>query len=192
MRCSSCEFRFKQSVKRHFKETVFSGNKSASRFCSLSKRMLEAQAEVQFEDARTELRAFFDEKEKKQPLNNWLAWWITRKEHIFRAFKRKNAPESNPAEVVNSAWVTQKRTQLSLFESAVNDICDLITTKQMLKGYGDRSFEGGIGSSIQYLDKRKRARNDSVLTKIMRVSFSYENAQNECSLPRKKTKKGNT
>ena len=101
MRCSSCEFRFKQSVKRHFKETVFSGNKSASRFRSLSKRMLEAQAEVQFEDARTELRAFFDEKEKKQPLNNWLAWWITRKEHIFRAFKRKNAPESNLAEVVH-------------------------------------------------------------------------------------------
>ena len=72
--------------------------------------MLEAQTEVQFEDARTELRAFIDEKEKMQPLSNWLAWWVTRKEHIFRVFKRKNVPGSNLAEVVHSAWVTQKRT----------------------------------------------------------------------------------
>ena len=54
--------------------------------------MLEAQTEVQFEDARTELRAFIDEKEKRQSLSNWLTWWATRKKHIFRAFKRKNAP----------------------------------------------------------------------------------------------------
>ena len=54
------------------KETIFSGDKSTDRFRSLSKRMLEAQIEVQFEDSRTELRAFIDEKEKRQPLNNWL------------------------------------------------------------------------------------------------------------------------
>ena len=39
---------------------------------------------------------------------NWLAWCVTRKEHIFRAFKHKNIPESNLAEVAHSAWVTQK------------------------------------------------------------------------------------
>ena len=116
--------------------------------------MLEAQTEVQFEDARTELRAFIDEKEKRQPLSNWLAWWVTRKEHIFRAFKRKNAPISNLAEIVHSARFTQKRIQLSLFESAVDDICDMVTTKQMLKSYGDGSFGSGTGPSVQYLDKR--------------------------------------
>ena len=129
--------------------------------------MHEAQTEVQFEETRTELRAFIDEKEKWQPLSNWLAWWATRKGHIFSAFKSKNAPEFNLAEVVHSAWVTPKKTQLSLFESAVDDICDMITTKQMLKGYGDGSFGGGTGPSIQCLDKRKRARNDSILTRIM-------------------------
>ena len=72
--------------------------------------MLEAQNEFQLEDVRTELWAFIDEKEKRQSLSNWLAWWVTRKEHIFGAFKRKNAPESNLAEVVHSTWVTQKRT----------------------------------------------------------------------------------
>ena len=54
-RCSSCESHFKQSGNRRLKETIFSGDKSADRFRSLSKRMLEAQTEVQFEDARTEL-----------------------------------------------------------------------------------------------------------------------------------------
>ena len=53
-RCSSCEFHFKQSVNRHLKETVFSEYKSADRFCSLSKRMLDAQTVVQFEDVHPE------------------------------------------------------------------------------------------------------------------------------------------
>ena len=116
-RCSSCEFHFKQSVNRRLKETVFLGGKSDDRFRSLSKRMLEAQTEVQFEDARTELRAFIDEKEKRQPLSNWLAWWVTRKEHIFGAFKRKNAPGSNLGEVVHSSWITQKKEHSSLYSN---------------------------------------------------------------------------
>ena len=76
-----------------------------------------------------------------------------------------------------------------MFESAVDYICDMITTKQMLKGYGDGSFGGGTGSSIQCLDKRERARNDFILTKIMQASSSYENAENACSPPRKKNKR---
>ena len=72
-RCSSSEFHFN----RRLNETVFSGDKQADRFRSLLKRMLEAQTEVQFEDTRTELREFIDEKEKWQPLSNWLAWWAT-------------------------------------------------------------------------------------------------------------------
>ena len=77
-RCNSCEFHFTQSVKKRLKDTVFSGDKSTDRFRSLSKRMLEAQTEVQLEEVRTELRAFIDEKEKRQPLSNWLAWWVIR------------------------------------------------------------------------------------------------------------------
>ena len=74
------------------KETVFPGDKSANRFRSLSERMLESQTEVQFEDACTEIKTFIGKKEKRQPLSNWFALWVTRKEHIFRAFKRKNLP----------------------------------------------------------------------------------------------------
>ena len=38
-------------------------------------------------------------KKKKQPLSNWLAWGVTRKDL---------------AEIVHSVWVAQKTTQLSL------------------------------------------------------------------------------
>ena len=118
--------------------------------------------------------------------------------YVYRAFKCKNAPESNIAELVHSVWVTKKKkkkAQLSLSESAVDYICDMITTKQMLKGYGEGSFRGGTGPSIQPLDKRERARNDSILTKIMQPSSSYVNAENEFSPHRKKKtkeKKANT
>ena len=44
----------------------------------------------------------------------------------------------------------------------VDDICDMITTKQMLKRYGDGSFGGRTGPSIQCLNKRKHARNGSI------------------------------
>ena len=47
-----------------------------------------------------------------------------------------------------------------------DDIYDMIINKKMLKGYGDGSFGGGTGPSIQCLDKRKRTRNDSILTKL--------------------------
>ena len=54
-------FCFRQSVNRHLKETVFSGDKSADIFRSLSKRMLETQTEAQFGDAYTEIGASVDE-----------------------------------------------------------------------------------------------------------------------------------
>ena len=44
----------------------------------------------------------------------------------------------------------------------VDDICDMITTKQMLKRYGDGSFGGRTVPSIQCLNKRKHARNGSI------------------------------
>ena len=139
--------------------------------------MLESQTKVQFEDAFTEIKTFIDEKEKRQPLSNWFALWVTRKEHIFRALKRKNLTQSNLAEVAHSAWVTQKRTQLSLFELGVDDICDMITTKQMLKGYRDEAFGRGTGPSIQCLDKRKRCHNVSILKKTMQSNSSNVNAE---------------
>ena len=58
-RCSSCEFHFKQSVNRRLKEIIFLGDESADRFRSLTNRMLEAQTEVQFEDAFTEKNGIY-------------------------------------------------------------------------------------------------------------------------------------
>ena len=94
-----------------------------------------------------------------------------------------------PSLYIQCGLQKKKKAQLSLFESAVDYICDMITTKQMLKGYGEGSFRGGTGPSIQPLDKRERARNDSILTKIMQPSSSYVNAENEFSPHRKKKNK---
>ena len=81
-----------------------------------------------------------------------------------------------------------------MFELAVDDICDMITTKQMLKGYGDGSFGGGTGPSIQCLDKRKRARNDSILIKLCKQVPAMRMQIMSALHPEKKNKKkkGNT
>ena len=91
------------------------------------------------------------------------------------------------AEVVLSSCVTQKRTQLSLFKSAVEDIYT-ITTKQILKGYGDGSFKYGTVPSIQCLNKHKFARSGSILTKIMRRKSSTECREWLLSTPKKKAR----
>ena len=81
-----------------------------------------------------------------------------------------------------------------MFELAVDDICDMITTKQMLKDYGDGSFGGGSGPLIQCLDKRKRARNDSILKKLCKQVPAMRMQIMSALRPEKKNKKkkGNT
>ena len=93
----------------------------------------------------------------------------------------KDVPESNFEEVVHLAWVTQKRKQFSWFVSAIGNICDMITTKQMLKGYGNRSSGRETAPSIQCLHERKPAQNYSILTKTMHSNSSSVNTENECS-----------
>ena len=87
--------------------------------------------------------------------------------HIFGAFKRKCSPESNLAEVIHSSWVTQKITQLSIYEACIDDICKQVTVKQMLKGYEEGSFIGGTGRSFGNLQQRQKVREDSLTSKII-------------------------
>ena len=116
---------------------------------------------------------------------------------------QKNA-ESNLAEVIHSCWVTQKRTQLSIYEACIDDICEQVTVKQMLKGYGEGSFIGGTGTSFGNLQKRKKAREDSLTSKIIedprcvtshnimheKTPRNYKiDSDDGCSSPRKKNTK---
>ena len=106
---------------------------------------------------------------------------MSRKEQIFRAFKRKFFPQSNLAEVIHSSWVTQKRTHLSAYETAVDDICEMITVKQMLQGYADDSFCGGTGPSFNTFQIRRKAREASTCSMIFE-------GESDCSPPRKRKK----
>ena len=145
-RVSSCEFHFKQSVnrRRHLK-AMFKGEKESTKFQQLTEEMLNAQTEHQFGQAVNALEEFIAEKPKRKLLKNWLPWWIERKHHIFRAFKKKSISSTNLAEVIHSTWVTSGQVHLDLYDSTVDDITDFVNTKQMVKGYCDGSYKGGTG-----------------------------------------------
>ena len=156
-RCVSGEFHFKQSVTRRLKDSMLSKSRTSHQFRTLSKGLLEAQTESQFHESMSMLESFIQEDPARLPLENWLKWWVSRKTHIFRTFKRKCSPESNLAEVIHSSWVTQKRTQVSIYEACIYDICEQVTVKHMLKGYGEGSFIGGTGPSFGNLQKWQKA-----------------------------------
>ena len=90
------------------------------------------------------------------------------KTHIFQAFKCKCAPESNLAKVIHSSWVTQKRTQLSIYEACVDDICEQVMVKRKLKGYEEGSFIGGTGP-FGNLQQQQKAQEDSLSLKSLRI-----------------------
>ena len=97
--------------------------------------------------------------------------------------------------------MSSRKTNIDLFDAAVDDITEFITVKQMLRNYKDGSFGGCSGPSFDNLRKRKLARQDKVLNKVMdddsddepvELSMNMVNiSENEmmeagCSPPRKK------
>ena len=63
-RCISCEFHFKQSVNRKMKDSMFTYSEDRDKFRNLTRNMLEAQTEIQFKTAVTNLESFITEKKK--------------------------------------------------------------------------------------------------------------------------------
>ena len=98
-RCISCEFHFKQSVSRKMNDSMFTNSEDHEKFRNLTRNMLEAQTEIHFKTAVTNLESFITEKKERNLLSEWLKWWLARKEHIFRAFKDRECPESNLSKV---------------------------------------------------------------------------------------------
>ena len=160
---------------------LFAGDRARDKMRSLSRKLLESETTIQFEKACEEAVKFIEEKEKRKPLKGWLDWWLSRKEDVFRAFKRKFSPQSNLAEIIHSSLVTQKQTHLSAYETAVDDICEMITVKQMLQGYADDSFCGGTGPSFNTFQIRRKARE------ALTCSMIFE-GESDCFPPRKRKK----
>ena len=182
-RCQSCEFHFKQSINRRLKSSgLLAGNGAQDKMRPLSRKLLESKATIQFEKACEEAIKFMKEKEIRKPLKVWLVWRLSRKEHIFHAFKQKFSPQSNLATVIHSSWVTQKRTYLSAYETAINKICKMITVQQMLQRYADGSFCSGTGPSFNTLQIQRKAREASTCLMIFE-------GESDCFPPRKKFKK---
>ena len=63
-RSISCEFRFTQSVNCKMNDSMFTNSKDRERFRNLTRNMLEAQTEIQFKTAVTNLESFITEKKR--------------------------------------------------------------------------------------------------------------------------------
>ena len=81
------------------KDPMFTNSEDREKFRNLTRNMLESQTETQFKTAVTNLESFITEKKERNLLSEWLKWWLARKEHIFRAFKDRECPESNLSKV---------------------------------------------------------------------------------------------
>ena len=112
------------------------------------------------------LEQFIQEDPARLLLENWLKWLVSRKMHIFWTLKCECSPEPNLAEVIHSSWVTQKRTQLSIYEAFIDDICEQVTVKQMLKGFKDIIYWRNW-SFFGNLLQRQKTQEDSLTSKII-------------------------
>ena len=148
----SCEFHFEQSVDRKMKDTMFTNSEDCEKLRNLTRNMLETQTEIQFKTAVTNLESFITKKKEQNLMSEWLKWWLARKEHIFRAFKDRECPESNLSEVIHSSWVTTKQTKMTLYEAIIDAIAEHVTIKQMLKAYRDGGFGGSTGPNFKELE----------------------------------------
>ena len=63
-RCISCEFHFKQSVNRKMKDSMYTNSEDREKFRNLTCNMLEAQTEIQFKTAVTNLESFIIEQKE--------------------------------------------------------------------------------------------------------------------------------
>ena len=93
-RTVSCEFHYKQSVHRHTR--MFGSDVAAEKFVKLAEVMLTAVTVNDFDVTCSEMKLFVTAHSE---LEDWYRWWLTRRTHIFRAFKPAGAPASNLAEV---------------------------------------------------------------------------------------------
>ena len=108
---------------------MFTNSEDLEKFRNLKRNILEAQTKIQFKTTVTNLESFITEKKEQSLLNEWLKWWLARKEHIFLAFKDHECPESNLSKVIHSSWVATKRTHMTLYEATIDDIAEYVTMK---------------------------------------------------------------
>ena len=115
----------------------------------------------------------------KEHLSDWLKWWTSRKKHIFRAFKLTTASESNLAEVIYSEWISARKTHLSIYDAAVDDITEHITIKQMVRQFKRWRFSWWHGTiNFLFAERYTFARQDNILSTIIPQQRSNYNEEN--------------
>ena len=105
---------------------------SKEEFTSLSLSILTATTPEAYA-ARKYLQSFLTNEAPTVNLDDWMEWWHSRREFIFRAFTSKTAPNSNLAEVVHPGWKHRDRMGVSLLDACLFDIRDSLLLEFMLQ-----------------------------------------------------------
>ena len=70
----SCKFHIKQRINRKMKDSMFTNSEDREKFRNLTRNMSEAQTEIRFKTALTNLESFITEKKELNLLSEWLKW----------------------------------------------------------------------------------------------------------------------
>ena len=171
-RVVSCEFHYKQSVRRQAKKL----STSASEFITLADELLDALSESAFEIASYQMTLFITNHKE---IDDWFNWWYSRRTHVFRAFKPIDAPASNLAEVGHAKLSTVGRRYMSILEAAREDVATAIRQNVELQNFASGVSKGGRGPTLQI--KQARAHRAQ-----MKKAAAYANELKMHTFPMKK------
>jgi hypothetical protein len=135
-----CEFHYKLSIERKAKGL---GDK-ADEFKHLALNMLNVSTPESYANAVKNVKTF--STNNGGILNDWIEWWDSRKDFIFRAFTTFNAPQCNQAEVVHAGWKHRDKMGVSLLECCYFDIRDSILLFTNINNLEKGGHASGYGS----------------------------------------------
>ena len=144
-RTLGCQFHFKQSVNRHANK--LNSDKSKAKLKQLADSLMRSATPSLYTKCLQKITDFISEKPHKRSfLTHWLEWWDQRRFHVFNAFRSTdNAPTTNLAEPVHSAWKTTQATNITLVDAAYHDIAEAIHVERLLEQYKSGLYQGGTG-----------------------------------------------
>lgn len=176
-----CEFHYKQAVERKVKTLGENGEQ----FKTLALGLLNATTPEAYEHALKALQSFANDHPNIK-IDNWIVWWNSRKENIFRAFTSSQAPRSNLAEVVHAGWKHRDRMGISLLECCYFDIRDSMVLAISLTDVESGRSDCGFGPSVSTREVQKSQRIVQLANQIGKDLLDFNITSNSGSSTKRK------
>jgi hypothetical protein len=156
-RIKSCEFHFKDHRNKMSKKL---DSESSEIFKSICNSLLESTTSSAYDEAKSNMDDFINEKKERAFLTSWISWWNDRRGFIFRAFAPKQAPQMNQAEVIHAGWAHRDLPNLSLLDGCQADVRDAVTLDVEIEAYERGTASGGTGPS--HSDRQRKKHNEQL------------------------------